>query len=367
MARIVLILRPDRGGAFNHVVQLCEALSARGHEVFLTGPHKARRDEIAATVIPLDIGRPISPSGDLRAVGAFARIIRRVRPDLVHAHGSKAGVVARLARVSSPATPLVFTPHLYAFDNYFARPAQRRAYRAIERALAPLASRVIGVCESERLLAAEIGPAERTRTVYNGVDAVSLDQVNPTIAALREKGPIVVTVAELRESKGVVTLVEAMGRVRAELPQARLAVAGEGIDRSRVEQRIRDLDLVETVVLLGATPGADSVLAGGDLFVNPAYAEAFPYTVIEAMSARLPIVATDVGGTREALEDGHCGVLVPPGDAPALVEAILALLRDPDRARAMGEAGAKTHAARFTTARMVAGTLDVYSELVPGI
>jgi glycosyltransferase involved in cell wall biosynthesis len=365
MARVVLILRPDKGGAFNHVVQLAEALTERSHEVFVVGPHAPRRDEISARVIPLEIGRPISVLADRRAVGSFARIVRRLEPDLVHAHGSKAGVVARLARAAYPRVPVVFTPHLYAFDNYFARPAQRRAYRVIERALAPAASRVIGVCESERRLAAEIGPAGRTRTVHNGVEAVSLASVDPRVAELSGRGPVICTVAELRESKGVVTLIEAMSRVHAEHPDAHLVIAGDGDERPRVESRIRELELADSVTLLGATRGADAVLAGANVFVNPAYAEAFPYTVIEAMSAGLPVVATDVGGTREAIEGG-AGVLVPPGEADPLSQAIIGVLREPGRADEMGRAAAEAHKARFTTERMVAGTIGVYAELVPG-
>jgi glycosyltransferase involved in cell wall biosynthesis len=364
VARVSLIVRPSKGGAFIHVRQLCAALTERGHDVFLVGPHAERRSEVQATVVPIAIGRPISPGPDLRAVVAFARHVRQVRPDIVHAHGSKAGVVARVGRAAFPGTPLVFTPHLYAFDNYFARPAQRRAYLAIERALAPAATRVIGVCESERRLAAQIGPANRTRTVHNGVEPVSLQTVHPVLSELRAEGPVISTVAELRESKGVLTLIEAMRRLHDDMPDVRLAIAGDGVERPLVEARVRELGLENVIRLLGATRGPDAVLAGSDAFVNPAYAEAFPYTVIEAMSAGLPVVATDVGGTREALEGG-AGILVPPKDPVALALALRELLADPDRMAAMGRLAAEAHAARFTTERMVAGTMAVYAELVP--
>jgi glycosyltransferase involved in cell wall biosynthesis len=144
----------------------------------------------------------------------------------------------------------------------------------------------------------------------------------------------------------------------------RLAIAGDGVERPLVEARVRELGLENVIRLLGATRGPDAVLAGSDAFVNPAYAEAFPYTVIEAMSAGLPVVATDVGGTREALEGG-AGILVPPKDPVALALALRELLADPDRMAAMGRLAAEAHAARFTTERMVAGTMAVYAELVP--
>ena len=153
--------------------------------------------------------------------------------------------------------------------------------------------------------------------------------------------------------------------VRQRLADSCLVIAGEGSERQNIEVRIKELGLSDAVHLLGATPGAGPVLAGADLFVNPAYAEAFPYTVIEAMSGGLPIVATDVGGTREAL-GGGAGVLVAPNDAGALADGILRVLDDPDLATKMGRAGAKAHERFFTTERMVAGILDVYAELVPG-
>lgn len=364
LARIALILRPDRGGAFTHVAQLSRALTDAGHDVFVCGPFDPGRAEIAGTVVPLDIVRPVSPRADLATATRFARLVRRLKPDLIHAHGSKGGVIGRLAKVASPRTPVVFTPHLYAFDNYFAAPAQRRLYRLVERALAPLATRVIAVSESERLHAAEIGPGRRTRVVHNGIDPVRTDAVHPVVAELSAGGPVVCTVAELRASKGVITLVEAMPLVRERHPGVSLAIAGDGDERAAIEARTAELGLASAVRLLGTTPGPDSVLAGATVFANPAYAEAFPYTVIEAMSASLPIVATDVGGTSEAVsEDGSAGLLVPPGDAAALAQAISALLADTELSRRLGAAAHDRFEQEFTTAHMIAGILSVYAEL----
>ena len=170
MARILMVMRPGKGGAFAHVTQLCGALSARDHQVAVCGPHADKAAGLAAEVLPVEIVRPLSPTGDARAIAGVMAAVRRFRPDLIHAHGSKGGVIARLSRVVRPRTPLVFTPHQYAFENYFDGGGRRVAYEAIERVLAPLATRVIGVCEAERRLAATIGPGRRTRLVYNGIE-----------------------------------------------------------------------------------------------------------------------------------------------------------------------------------------------------
>jgi glycosyltransferase involved in cell wall biosynthesis len=366
MSRILMVLRPDRGGVFNHVARLSAALAAKGHEVALCGPLSCRRADLDVPVIQVEIPRSPSPRADLQAIQVLGMAIRGFKPDLIHAHGSQAGFLARIARVASPSIPLVFTPHLYAFANYFPRRAERLAYRLIEQALAPAATRVLCVCEAERRVAAKIGPSERTRVVHNGREPIRGGQVHPQVATLRGGGPLVCTIAELRASKGVPLLIEAMAKVTQDLPEVRLAIAGDGDDRAAVEARIRSLGLQESVALLGATNGPDGVLSGADLFVNPAFAEAFPYTVIEAMSAGLPIVATDVGGTSEAIVHESSGLLVPPHDAVALAVAILRLLRDPDFAAAQGERAQRRYQERFTLEAMVSGTLGVYAELGVG-
>src|SRR5690606_21229254 len=135
----------------------------------------------------------------------------------------------RLARLARPRTLLVFTPHLYAFDNYFAAAGQRRAYRLIERALAPLATRVIAVCEAEARNAASIGPSKRVRVVHNGVDPIRTDEVHPGLADLRSRHEFVAcAVAELRDSKGIDTLLQALALARRSEPGIGLAIAGDG-------------------------------------------------------------------------------------------------------------------------------------------
>jgi glycosyltransferase involved in cell wall biosynthesis len=363
LARILMALRPAIGGAFNHVADLSAALIDRGHEVAICGPLADRAGDLQAEVIDLEIVRPVAPAQDLLATSRFARTVRGVRPDLIHAHGSKGSLVARLARPAAPRVPVVCTPHLYPFDNYFASARERALYRLVERALAPLATRVIGVCEAERRLAAQVGPAARTRLVYNGIAAVEPGPVHPLVEELREHGPVIGALAELRESKGIRTLVEAMPAVIARLPDARLAVAGKGEQQPLLERLIGELGLSDAVRLVGATEGPSPLLSGADVFVNPAWAEAFPYTILEAMSLEMPIVATDVGGSGEAIEDGVTGRLVAPRDPGALADAIVALLIDQERGRELGGAAGARYRERFTIERMVAGVRSVYAEL----
>ena len=360
MARILLLTQPTDGGVFQHVAQLAAGLAAAGHEPVVAGPFAEPGGVPAARVEDVAMVRAVSPAADARAVLAVAALVRRLRPALVHAHSSKAGAVARLARPAFPRTPLVYTPHGYAFAGWFEREAERRRYRLIERALAPLATRVLCVCEAERRLAAQVGPAARAEVVHNGVEPPAPAPVHPAVAELAERGPVIGAVTLLRPGKGIETLIDALSAVCAEHPAAAVAIAGRGPDREALEARARERGVEAAVRFIGETAGPMPLLGGADLFVSASWAESFPYNVLEAMAAGLPVVATAVGGTAEAVEDGATGIVVPPRDPPALAAAISALLSDRERAARLGEAGRARAEERFSLDRMIAGTLGVY-------
>jgi glycosyltransferase involved in cell wall biosynthesis len=363
VARILMVLQPPDGGVYEHVRRLCEGLRARGHEPLVAGPPDGQPPALEAEVLPLEMVRAVDPRADARAVAGLARIVRRVRPALVHAHSSKAGAAARIARAAFPRTPLIYTPHGYAFAGYFESDSERARYRAVERALAPFASIVLCVCEAERRLAASVGPARRTRVVHNGIPPLEPKEPHPALAALRERGPVVGVVTLLRPGKGIETLVDALPDVLARHPEASVAVAGWGPDREQLEERARDRGVAGSLHLLGPTDGPMPLLAGADLFVSASWAESFPYNVLEAMAAGLPVVATDVGGTAEAVEHGATGLVVPARDPRALAQAIGKLLDDPERRRRLGDAGRRRVSERFTVERMLEGTIGVYRQV----
>jgi glycosyltransferase involved in cell wall biosynthesis len=369
VSRVLLVLRPDKGGAYRHVADLARGFAAAGHEVAVCGPLAHRAEDLSVPVLPVEMSRQISARRDSASLLALARAVRRFRPDVVHAHGTKASVYARAGRPAYPRVPVVYTPHGYPFSGRFREARTARTYRAIERTLSRLATRVICVCESERELACSVGPPERTRVVYNGTEQDPAAEVLPAMLESSSAGPVVAAVSEFRAGKGIDTLLQAWAEVAGVVPDARLVIAGDGPERARIEQLAADPRVADSVQLLGTTPGAGPVLAGTDLFVNPSsgggleWAESFPYTVLEGMAFGLPIVATDVGGVSEAIEDGETGVLVPPEDPNRLSEAIGRLLRDPGLAGRLGDGARVRHRERFTVERMVEGNLAVYGEL----
>ena len=363
--RILFVTQPTEGGVFRHVRDLVQGLPSHRFDVVVAGP--LDRDHAALLGVPtvrLELVRAVSPAKDTGSVAAFARAVSKVRPDVIHAHSSKAGAVARLARVAHPRVPVVYTPHGYASAGYFPGRVARHGYGLAERLLAPLADRVICVCEAELRIASEIGRAGRTRLVHNGVGAPDETEVPvpDDVSDLAGEGPLLCAVSQLRPGKGIDTLVDAMPLVLDALPTTRLLIVGDGIDRAALENRARRID--HAVRFVGSMTSVAGVIQRADVFVAPSWAESFPYTVLEAMALGASIVATDVGGVGEAVLDGSTGLLVPPRDSAALAAAIVALLTDPHRAARLGAAARELVSRRFTVERMVAETASVYRELL---
>jgi glycosyltransferase involved in cell wall biosynthesis len=195
-------------------------------------------------------------------------------------------------------------------------------------------------------------------------NAVALDQFPPDAGSARPADPAarptVLTVARLDPQKGLHHLVSAAALV----PEARLMVVGDGPERGALEARIAQLGLGDRVHLLGFRSDIPELLAGCDLFVLPSLFEGLPLSILEAMAAAKPVVATAIGGNDEAVVNGTTGVLVPPADPRALADAIRALLSDPERRRRFGEAGRRRAEDEFSATAMVRRVAAVYDELL---
>ncbi len=355
-----MVIRAGEGGAFRHVADLSGVLAERGYEVAVCGPHHGA--ELTVPVLPLEMSRAIMLGSDARSALGFARIVRDFRPDIVHAHGNKAGVVARMAHVARPGTPVIYSPHGYAFAGHFSS-RQQKLYRALESLVAPLATLVLCVCEAEARLARATGLNSRIRVVHNGIRPLEpASAPGPANGA----GPLICATSGLRPGKGLDALLEAMVDVIAEAPGARLALAGEGPERDYLEAVAICNGVGDAVEWLGNLDDVTPLLTSANVFVSPSWSESFPYSVLEAMAVGCPIVATAVGGVPEAIEDEVTGILVPAHDRVALGGALIGLLQAADHARRLGDRARERQRAAFTLERMVAGTVAVYDEVLSG-
>jgi len=365
LARILLVHQPIDGGVARHVADLFTGLRTRGHHPVLCGPQvpvSLRGSVGPGEQEPLALQRAVAPGPDTRAILGLSRIVRRVRPDLIHAHSSKAGAVARLARLAHPGIPVLYTPHGYAMAGFFTREIERSAYREVERGLGLLTTRVLAVCEAEARLARTVTLPRRVTVVYNGVDIPPPGEPDPRVAALSARGPVVCAVAQLRPGKGVETLISAWPAIVDAHPGAQLVIAGDGVLRATLERQVRAQATTDSVHFLGEHPDPISVLRVSEAFVLASWAESFPYVILEAMALGLPIAASDVGGVGEAIADGVSGLLVPARRPEPLSSALTELIGNADLRARLGEAARQTVRRRFSIEAMVAGAIDVYDD-----
>lgn len=392
--RVLLTFEPPDGGVAEHVLQLARALPERGFDVELAGPMEAEfvygqlPPEIPVHRIAFQRGYG-DPKADLQSAIQLNRVARRGRYDLVHAHSAKAGVVARLV-LAGRKPPVIYSPHCFPFIGDFSE--KRRIFATgVERALAPLTARILCVCDDERQEGLGVGIADRRmRVIHNGSKVLPTGtEPSPELEAFRgDDGVLVGSVAVLREQKRVDVLIDAAPAILASDPRARVAIIGNGPLQAELRARATSLGLLgeDRFAFFPFQPPAFNALAALDVYVLPSSWEAFPIGVLEAMATGVPQVATDVGGTREAVVDGHgrqahrdqpdlavgteiegeTGLLVPPADHRALAEAVKELVPDARRRQAMADASRERHARQFTLGTMVDGIAAAYHEVLSG-
>jgi glycosyltransferase involved in cell wall biosynthesis len=359
----VITLADILGGAHVHVRDLALALQRRGHEVavFAGRPgvlaRQLRENRVPYVEIP-GLDRALNP---LRDAGAFVRLrtaLRDFGPDLISTHCSKAGVLGRLA-ARSLRIPALFTAHGWSFSDGV--PGRRRAlYRWLERIAAPLAERVIVVCEEDRRTAIEarVAITEKLRLVYNGMPDIDAAQ-----RARPEEKPVrLIMIARVCEQKDYATLFRALAELRD--LEWHLDQVGDGPMQREFRLLADELGLSERISFLGMREDVVPLLAQAHVYLLISNWEGFPRSILEAMRAGLPVVASDVGGLREAISDGETGFLVARSDVRSLTERLRQLIESPPLRQALGTAGRVRYAPRFTFERMLEETIAVYGEMI---
>lgn len=362
MARIALVCEPPDGGVAEHVLRLVRGLPAHGHEPVLYAPaefvHAAALRAEGFEVRTLPFRRDYAhPHEDARSLGQLVRALRGA--DLVHSHSAKSGVIGRLA-AKLKRLPSVYTPHGFPFVGEMSE-ARRRFGVVAERALAPITDTIVCVCEFERDLARATGLRARLAVVHNGCPLCPGTPVAPELEGL--DGPLIGAVSTLRRAKRIDVLLDALPRVFAAVPEARAVIAGEGPEEAALHAQAERLGLGGRVTWLPFVAPAARYLRALDVYVLSSSWEAFPIGPLEAQACGVPQVVSAVGGTPESVVP-ETGILVPPREPGPLADALIELLRDPERRAAMGEASRRRHAERFTVEQMVAGTAAVYAGLL---
>jgi glycosyltransferase involved in cell wall biosynthesis len=349
-----------RGGQ-HQVLLTVLGMRERGHRAVLVA-HPAgvlfRRASEGDDLVPLSPRSEV----DLASAWRLSRIIGSFRPDVVHAHDPHGVAMASMALSFGSRTAGVRLVASRRVDFRLQRHSfSRWKYRQVERFLAASAA-IRDVLVSDGI------PASRIAVVHDGIDVervakVAAGDIHQTFW-FPKGAPVVVNVGALVGHKGQKFLVDAMAQVRRQIPDAQLVIFGEGDLREPLTRQIRELGLEKHVVLAGFRDDVHALTRSAELFVMSSVTEGLGSAVLDAMALGLAVVGTRAGGIPEAVEDGVTGLLVPPGRADALAEAIVRMLRDPAARQRMGAAGQQRVEAEFGVGRLVEGTLAVYRQVL---
>lgn len=306
--------------------------------------------------------RNVSPANDARSLFEIVRLIKALGPDLVSLHSSKSGLLGRLAaRICG--VPSVFTAHGWAFSEGVPE-NRRKLYLMAERIAARWAQKVICVSEYDRRLAGRCiaGDERRLITIHNGIPGGGPEY-------LADPGPgypvRLIMVARFSEPKDHKLLL----RVLSDMPAGscfHLDLVGDGPLLSECKELAGRLELNNCVSFLGDRADVQELLAKAQIFILLSKWEGLPISILEAMRAGLPVIASDVGGAGEAVADRETGFLIPRGDSAALKKRLVTLLDDPALRALMGVNGRKRFLKNFTLDQMIEKTAAVYRDAAEG-
>lgn len=373
--RVLRVIARMIGGPAYHVSVLSSRMDERRFTTLLAhgtvGRGEAGLDYVAeqegcATQPVPGLGPELHPIRDVRALVGLVRLVRRYRPEIVHTHTAKAGMLGRLAALSvRPRPVIVHTYHGHVLEGYF--DAVRNAlYRGIERALARVSDLLIGVSDAtvSDLVRLRIAKREKFRVVPVGLDLERFAEATANGRAPRDE--VVLTwMGRLVPIKRVDMLIRAVARARDAGARVRLDIVGEGVLRPDLEALANDVGVAESVNFTGHVEDVAPVTAAADVAVLSSANEGTPVALIEAAAAGKPAIATRVGGVPDVVVDGT-GIVVPPDDEEGLAEAIGRLASNPDLRESMGRRAQEHVLHRFDSGRLVADMESIYEELLAG-
>lgn len=370
-----IVTQTEFGGAQRYVADLIRTLNRDAFSaVVITGPGAGTQLRTALGNTPVHVAqhlrRAILPHHDLAAIGELAKLLKSLNVDVVHLNSSKAGVLGAYAAHRAKVPRVVYTAHGFVFNEPM-HPTRRLIYRLAERWSARHKDIIICVSDFDRktALANRIAPSEKLRVVHNGIDLAALDFLDRASARSRlasagimGNGPLLGTIANFYPTKGLAYLIEAAAELHKTLPNLQVVLMGDGMERETLQRLIRHHQLSGVVHLPGQLPDARRLLPALDAFVCTSVKEGFPYTILEAMAAGLPIIATRVGGIPEMIEHEVHGLLIPPKHVLAAAAAIRRVLDDSALATRLGSAARARVASEFSLQRMATATIACYTE-----
>ena len=380
-----IITRLIIGGAQENTLLSCEGQHDRGHEVTLfTGPalgpegslmERAKGYGYRVEVLE-GLRRSILPGRDYRVYRHLIRRLNELKPDIVHTHSSKAGIIGRRAACRANVPAIIHTIHGLAFTASTSR-LVNHAYKMLERNAAPLTTKIVCVADAMRdqSLAAKVGRADQYVTVYSGMETGPFLQPEVSRADVRrqlglnDEHVVVGTIARLFDLKGHDDLLDIAPALCAQFPQLRFLWVGDGTLRPAFERRMEQMGLRDRFILTGMVPPTQVPQYAGamDILAHPSRREGLARALPQGSLAGVPTITYDIDGAKEGTLEGQTGYVLPPFDAKKLSATIALLLQDPARRREMGRCGREFALKRFDAKVMVDALEVVYTDALKAV
>ncbi|MEZ5352479.1 MAG: glycosyltransferase family 4 protein [Bryobacteraceae bacterium] len=356
-----VITRAEIGGGQSHVLDLLDGFRERMDVHLITGEHgflteSASSIGVEVHVLPTLV-QPMAPRKDVAALAGLVGLFGRINPCLVHAHTSKAGFLARAA-AAVRRIPSVFTAHTWCFAEGTSR-LWHTIGTPLEKGAGRVCRKIITVSDANRRLAIAHGiPASKIQTVHNGIPDCP-HRARPG----SDDGPVrILMAARFAPQKDHASLLRAVAPMG---DRVEVLLAGDGPLRPAMESLAAELGIANSIRFLGDRRDMPQLLAASHIFVLPTRWEGFPISILEAMRAGLPVVASDAGGVREAVSDGVTGFTTAIGDDAHFAARLRPLVESAAMRGSFGEAARLRYQQNFTDTIMLRRTLSVYKEAVP--
>lgn len=378
-----LITRLILGGAQENTILSCEGLAERGHEVILGygpiyGPEGSLYDRAKSGAYQLieipTMLRAIRPLKDYACYRACRKLIRELKPDVVHTHSSKAGIIGRAAAWAENTPVIIHTIHGLPFHPYQSK-LINKIYISLERYAAKRAHKIVTVCDAmrEQALREGIGTRDMYETVYSGMEVEPfLQDINDRHATrqqygIKEDDIVIGTVARLSDLKGHDDLLKVLPDLVRKYPNVKLMWVGDGWLREKLEQKLNELRLKEHVVLVGMV-NPDQIprfIRAMDVLVHPSYREGLARALPQALLTRVPVVSYDCDGAPEVCLEDQTGKRVKTGDIKQLHQALAWMCEHPQARTEMGNTGRAFCKQRFDHRVMVKELERIYEQSNP--
>lgn len=368
------------GGAQETVIETCASIDQERFATQIiagpqTGPEgelitEVQKQGIPLTIIP-EIVREVNPIKDLIATWKLVNIFKREQPHIVHTHSSKTGIIGRWAARFARVPVIVHTVHGWAHHPY-QNAFTRGVYIFLERITIPFTDRLIAVStlNVKKGLKDKIGSRDKYTVIHSciNIEAFSRSTVDSSLLkkslGLDGSGPVVGTVSRLSRQKNPLDFVKMAALVKRQIPQAKFLFVGDGPLREETEALIRECGLVRDVVLTGLRRDVPDLLRCMDIFTLTSLWEGLPRVIPQAMVAGLPVVAHNIDGNAEIIQNGSNGFLIPPGDVVSMADRVVQLYKDQNLKKNISEKGRATALQEFSLPEMINKIAALYEELL---